>query len=214
MGDYRQYRRKQIAELADWHPAFDMAGVSVSDADKAAGSPKAGDKIARNPVNHADRWLVAADYFAANFDAFLAQPAASDVRVPSGLYVASRTNRADLWLSYRTAGIPIISSWIDEAGEGQTANFSELWHRIQREISSSKGLLFYAHTDDAPWKGAFVEVGMALALNKPVGIVVVGNVEGRTMRPVGSWMLDDRVTRYETLDQAFKAMLAASGEGE
>lgn len=65
---YHQYRRKQIAELADWHPGFDMTGVSISEADKAAGSPKEGDKIARNPVNHADVWLVAADYFAVNFE--------------------------------------------------------------------------------------------------------------------------------------------------
>lgn len=69
--EFKQYRRKQIAELADWHPGFDMAGVSVSDADKTAGSPKAGDRIARNPVNHADRWLVAAEYFAANFEPVL-----------------------------------------------------------------------------------------------------------------------------------------------
>jgi hypothetical protein len=69
---YNQYRRKQIAELADWSLDFDMTGVSVSDADKAAGSPKPGDKIARNPVNHADRWLVADDYFAANFEALSA----------------------------------------------------------------------------------------------------------------------------------------------
>lgn len=68
MSEYKQYRRKQIAELADWEPGFDMAGVSISDADKAAGSPKPGDKIARNPANHADRWLVAADYFSANFE--------------------------------------------------------------------------------------------------------------------------------------------------
>lgn len=67
--EFKKYRRKQIAELADWHPDFDMAGVSVSEADKAAGSPKLGDKIARNPVNHADRWLVAKDYFQANFEA-------------------------------------------------------------------------------------------------------------------------------------------------
>jgi hypothetical protein len=65
---FRQYRRSQIALLADWHPGFDMTGVSVSDADRAAGSPKQGDKIARNPANHDDRWLVAADYFAANFE--------------------------------------------------------------------------------------------------------------------------------------------------
>ena len=66
---WRQYRRTAIAEMADWTPGFDMTGVSVSEADRLAGSPKAGDKIARNPVNHADRWLVAAEYFAANFEA-------------------------------------------------------------------------------------------------------------------------------------------------
>lgn len=68
MNDYQQYRRTAIAEMADWEPGFDMTDVSVSAADAAAGSPKAGDKIARNPMNHADRWLVAADYFAANFE--------------------------------------------------------------------------------------------------------------------------------------------------
>jgi len=66
---YRQYRRKQIAELADWEVDFDMDGVSISDADIKAGSPKPGDKIARNPANHDDKWLVAADYFIANFEA-------------------------------------------------------------------------------------------------------------------------------------------------
>ena len=66
---YKKYRRKQIAELADWKPNFDMTGVSISDADKEAGSPKIGDKIARNPKNHRDRWLVARDYFNENFEA-------------------------------------------------------------------------------------------------------------------------------------------------
>ena len=65
---YKEYRRTQKAEMADWHPDFDMTGVSISDADREAGSPKPGDKIARNPANHADRWLVAAAYFAANFE--------------------------------------------------------------------------------------------------------------------------------------------------
>jgi hypothetical protein len=65
---YKQYRRTQIAEMADWEPGFDMTGVSVSAPDQAAGSPKQGDKIARNPANHEDKWLVAAEYFAANFE--------------------------------------------------------------------------------------------------------------------------------------------------
>lgn len=68
MGDYRRYRRTQVAEMADWHEGFDMDGVSVSVEDAKAGSPRAGDKIARNPANHADRWLVAETYFLANFE--------------------------------------------------------------------------------------------------------------------------------------------------
>ena len=68
MPEYKRYRRTQIAEMADWEPEFLMDGVSVSQQDKDAGSPKKGDKIARNPVNHADRWLVAGAYFAANFE--------------------------------------------------------------------------------------------------------------------------------------------------
>lgn len=71
MTEYRQYRRTQIAEMADWEPGFDMEGVSISEVDRAAGSPKPGDKVARNPANHEDRWLVAAEYAAANFEPIL-----------------------------------------------------------------------------------------------------------------------------------------------
>ena len=66
--DFKQYRRSQIAEMADWTPETDMHGISVSLADRETGSPKAGDKIARNPKNHADQWLVSAEYFATNFE--------------------------------------------------------------------------------------------------------------------------------------------------
>ena len=65
---FAQYRRKQIAELRPWRDGEDMSGVSVSAEDAKAGSPKDGDMIARNPKNHADVWLVAAAYFADNFE--------------------------------------------------------------------------------------------------------------------------------------------------
>jgi hypothetical protein len=65
---FTQYRRKQIAELRPWQPGEDMTRISVSAADRDAGSPKAGDMIARNPKNHDDQWLVAAQYFADNFE--------------------------------------------------------------------------------------------------------------------------------------------------
>ena len=67
MSEYRKYQRTQVAEIAEWTPDFDMTGVSISEPDRKAGSPKAGDGIARNPDNHNDRWLIAADYRAKNF---------------------------------------------------------------------------------------------------------------------------------------------------
>lgn len=65
---FKQYRSKQIAELRPWQPGDDMSHVSVSATDRKAGSPKAGDMIARNPKNYGDQWLVAAQYFADNFE--------------------------------------------------------------------------------------------------------------------------------------------------
>ena len=43
-------------------------GISISKEDLDAGSPKDGDMIARNPENHDDQWLVAAQYFKDNFE--------------------------------------------------------------------------------------------------------------------------------------------------
>ena len=66
--DFKQYRRKQIAELRPVTLGEVLSNVSISDEDRKAGSPKPGDMVARNPKNHADQWLVAAQYFADNFE--------------------------------------------------------------------------------------------------------------------------------------------------
>lgn len=68
MTAFQQYRRKQIAELRPYEDGEDLFKVSISPEDTKAGSPKAGDMIARNPKNHDDQWLVAAQYFADNFE--------------------------------------------------------------------------------------------------------------------------------------------------
>lgn len=66
---FEQYRRKQIAELRPYQPGENLPSeVSISEADKKAGSPKKGDMIARNPKDHDDKWLVAAQYFQDNFE--------------------------------------------------------------------------------------------------------------------------------------------------
>jgi hypothetical protein len=68
MSEFKNYRRTQIAEMTPWVEGFDMSRVSVSAPDKEAGSPKTGDMIARNPKNYDDKWLVAAQYAADNFE--------------------------------------------------------------------------------------------------------------------------------------------------
>ena len=98
---FKQYRRKQIAELRpyiegevleaksveafkrsaqkqelinisvntnDVNTILVVTKISVSQADRDAGSPKVGDMIARNPKNHEDQWLVAKQYFEDNFE--------------------------------------------------------------------------------------------------------------------------------------------------
>jgi len=69
MNTWKQYRRKGLSELRPYLPGEDMTGISISEPDKQAGSPKEGDMIARNPKNHADQWLVAKRYFEDNLEA-------------------------------------------------------------------------------------------------------------------------------------------------
>ena len=68
MTEFTQYRRKQIAELRPFIAGENVDMISISPEDVKAGSPKSGDMIARNPKNHNDQWLVAAQYFADNFE--------------------------------------------------------------------------------------------------------------------------------------------------
>lgn len=71
MSEFKQYRRKQIAELRPYVIGDNMAAIALSPEDRKAGSPKPGDMIARNPKNYNDQWLVAAQYFMDNFEPIL-----------------------------------------------------------------------------------------------------------------------------------------------
>lgn len=67
--EFQKYRRTGIAEMRPYAEGEKLSGrVSISEADRENGSPVPGDMVARNPANHADQWLVAAEYFAANFE--------------------------------------------------------------------------------------------------------------------------------------------------
>lgn len=76
MSEFKKYRKTQIAEMRyverddinDFLQLGKLEGISISQPDLDNGSPKIGDMIARNPKNHADKWLVAEKYFNDNFE--------------------------------------------------------------------------------------------------------------------------------------------------
>ncbi len=90
----------------------------------------------------------------------------SDAEQPR-LYVASKTKHAEMWRQLRGNGAPIISSWIDEARRGQTADHAELSERCISEISRASSLLLYCEPEDI-LRGALIEAGAALTLGKRV----------------------------------------------
>lgn len=122
------------------------------------------------------------------------------------IYVASRASipeRSLMWRQLRDDGWQITSSWIDEAGEGETADFTELWDRIMREIAAARKLVLFAHSDDFPLKGAILEAGIALGMGKPVIVCLPGvRLDGRTKRPLGSWLAHRNVIRCDWLPDA------------
>lgn len=125
-----------------------------------------------------------------------------------GIYVASRASvpsRPAMWRELRAAGWPIVSTWIDEAGPGETADLGELWQRIEAEVRSARGLVLHVEPDDFPLKGALIEVGMALAMGKRVGVYAPGvELEPCSMRPLGSWAKHPQVCICTTLEAARK----------
>lgn len=69
MKTWRKYNRKAIpAEMRSYEPGENTIDISIGNDDRDNGSPQLGDMVARDPSNHADKWLVNAAYFTEKFD--------------------------------------------------------------------------------------------------------------------------------------------------
>jgi hypothetical protein len=152
---------------------------------------------------HLKEFGVASEYAIKLWDALLAAEAKLEAE-KSGIYIASKTRHAAKWRALRDSGVPIISTWIDEAGVGETKCFENLWERCIGEPRRAAALIVYAEDGDE-LKGALVEVGAALASETPV--YVVGKVE-----PLKTARNHRLVTEVESLETALK--LVAPPEGQ
>ncbi len=130
-----------------------------------------------------------------------------DLRSPApetnkrGIYIASKTKHADRWRLLRDAGLPITSTWIDEAGAGESGDLSDLWRRCILEASTASVLVLYREPDDV-LKGGWVELGAALACGVPVFAI---GIEEFTIAK------DKRIRHFATLDAAL-AVAAAEAD--
>ena len=124
------------------------------------------------------------------------------MNAPKQVYVASKSNLHGYWRTWQATGMrdgfEIISTWIDEGDEGATADWSDLWVRCVTEAAMADVLVAFYRPGDV-WKGALVEIGAALAADKPV--YVVGN-------PPGSWTSHPNVHRFPSVTRAFDAIHA------
>lgn len=129
-------------------------------------------------------------------------------RVPSirrGVYVASKVKHAEMWKDLRAfARDPIISTWIDEAGEGETSDFADLWRRCVFEASHAGALIIYRRPDEV-LKGAWIELGAALASGVPVFAV---GIEEFTVAK------DSRIQHFDRLHEARHAAIRAIAASE
>lgn len=122
------------------------------------------------------------------------------------IYIASKLHHAPMLRNLRDAwredGLIINSRWLDQAQHEATAtpdDFKIFWHTDHIDITECNALVLYTTPDDE-LRGALVEVGMALALAKPV--VLAGD-----NRAFGSWQYHASIVRATGLIHARKMLL-------
>lgn len=152
------------------------------------------------------RWQMDKDVLTVDEIAELLAAASVPVTERHGLYIASKTKHAAKWKALRESGVPIISTWIDEAGEGETVSYEDLWRRCIAESKSAAAFIVYAEPGET-LKGALVEMGAAIAAGTPVFSV------GEIGKPLWESIL---TTKCASIEEAllFANRTAPAREGE
>lgn len=89
-----------------------------------------------------------------------------ETRQAQGIYIASKSVHGKRWRDLRKSGVNVLSSWIDEAEQAATFNWPDLWTRCVSEASECAALIIYREPGEI-LKGAWVELGAALAAGRP-----------------------------------------------
>lgn len=126
--------------------------------------------------------------------------ARGECQARAGIYLASKSEHGPRWQALRASGVPIVSTWIDESGKGQTSDWGDLWARSVREASTAAAFVMYVEPGEIH-RGSLVEFGAALHAGVPV--FWVGPEVGSVRRARG-------VTVCETIEDAIGRAVGCS----
>lgn len=104
------------------------------------------------------------------------------------IYIASKVKHAHRWVKLRAEGHNIISTWIDEAGQGESINLPDLAVRCIKEPSDADITILYSENGEI-LKGGLVEVGAALSAGKEVRQVGTCDSISRVFSQHPNWKL-------------------------
>lgn len=123
----------------------------------------------------------------------------SKAMIPT-IYTASKTTHAEKWRDLRSLGWSINASWIDESGEGESGEYSELSQRCLNEAIMADFVLLYCEEGEI-LKGALIEVGAALGTGKVIRCVGECPSLSRVFRKHPKW------EEYSSIQTAIHAPL-------
>lgn len=115
------------------------------------------------------------------------------------VYTASKPRHAAMWREIRAAGINVIATWIDFENDRDIDCFQRLWIQCAHEAAQADVTLLYIEPHDE-LRGAYVEMGIALASGKRVYLVNPHNVK------VTDAVSHPRVTVFTNLRTALDAI--------
>ncbi len=121
----------------------------------------------------------------------------------ASIYGTSKTKHAARWKALRAAGVPIISTWIDDAGAGETSDWGDLWCRCIDEAARATALVAFNDDGEAP-NGSLLEIGAALGGGTHVYAVGFG--------PEHTWQDHPGVTKCGDVGTALHLAMHRGGE--
>lgn len=141
-------------------------------------------------------------------DSFSQDSSAKRCQPSERIYIASKITHASKWRDLRDDGWPIISTWIDEAGEGQSKSLGDLTDRCIAEAISCTHFILYSEPGEI-LKGALLECGAALANAVPVFCVGDGPSISRVFEHHPCWHMCDTIE--DALTRSTKSQTRSGG---